>query len=111
MELILFVFVTEFESVVITTGNIPVQSAEDTFVVIDQRLAAELGKQAVTEIQLGPRLVQDEATVLIYLRVLSPDTDMLCGKAQREVLSLLIHRKTGTVVDKACRSLSFATGI
>ena len=93
---------------VITAGDVPVQSAEDTFVIVDERLASELSKEAVSEVELCPGLVQDETAVLVDLRVLSPDAYVLCGKADREVLPLVIHGEAGTVIDEAGRLLPFA---
>ncbi len=111
MKFVLFVLIPQFQGVVITAGDVPVQSAEDTFVIVDERLASELSKEAVSEVELCPGLVQDETAVLVDLRVLSPDAYVLCGKADREVLPLVIHGEAGTVIDEAGRLLPFATGI
>ena len=89
MKFVLFVLIPQFQGVVITAGDVPVQSAEDAFVIVDERLASELGKEAVSEVELCPGLVQDETAVLVDRRVLSPDAYVLCGKADREVLPLV----------------------
>ena len=111
MKFVLFVLITQFQGVVITASDVPVQSAEDAFIVVDERLASELGKEAVSEVELCPGLVQDETAVLVDLRILSPDAYVLCGKTDRQVLPLVIHGKAGTVIDEAGRLLPFATGI
>lgn len=110
MELVAGVLIAQFESIMVASGYVPVEPAEDAFVVVDQRLATELGKQAVAEIQLCPGFVDDEAAVLVDLRGLAPIRRRAGRESDGEVVTFVVHREACAVVDKACRLFSFIPG-
>ncbi len=78
MQLVVLVCITQLQCIMIASGYVPVQPAQDAFVIIDKTLTSQLGKETLTEVQFSPCLVHDETAVLINLRILSPHADVLC---------------------------------
>ena len=74
------ILISQFQSIVKTSCNVPVKATQQAFVIIDQRLATQLGKRSLPQVQPCPSLMENKATVFIDLRVLSPHTDMLCSQ-------------------------------
>ena len=107
MHFIIFVGIPQLQRIVITTRYIPVQSSQNTFIIINQRLTSQLGKESFAKVHLCPSLIQHKTPVLFNLRVLSPDTYMLCRHLQFQIRTFIIHRQTCAVIDEGRRSHPF----
>ena len=89
--LIILIRISQFQCVMITSRHIPVQSAQNTLIVINQCLTPQLGKKAVSEIKFCPCFVQDKTPVLVDLRILSPNSDVLCRHLDFQVRPLVVN--------------------
>ena len=89
--LIILIRISQFQCVMITSRHIPVQSAQNTLIVINQCLTPQLGKKAVSEIKFCPCFVQDKTPVLVELRILSPNSDVLCRHLDFQVRPLVVN--------------------
>ena len=98
--------IAELQGVVVTPGHVPIQCAEDAFIIVREWLAPQLGKQAVAEAELSPSLVEDEAPVAVDLRILPPDAYMLRGEAHLKLAALIAQREACSIGNEPSRQFS-----
>ena len=109
MQLVGILFISQLESIVRTASDIPIEITEEALVIVNQRLSTYLSIH-VAMLQLCPYLIQPVTSILVDLRILSPDADLLSRNFQFEVVCTHItNRQPSTVIDKGGEIISLST--